>query len=151
MNAQSGLGEGGNETSKHGDGYSKSGHDSRSGTVQYEGHDKQHEQSGECYESADSAGVSQSAGDGLAQVIVTMHLIICEHEAKRRNLNDRTERRQIFGSACFDADRRQLHQSSAGDAISVDDGKPAGRLRSEERRVGKECSQQCRSRWSPYH
>ena len=25
------------------------------------------------------------------------------------------------------------------------------RERSEERRVGKECSQQCRSRWSPYH
>ena len=24
-------------------------------------------------------------------------------------------------------------------------------LRSEERRVGKECSRQCRSRWSPYH
>ena len=23
--------------------------------------------------------------------------------------------------------------------------------RSEERRVGKECSKQCRSRWSPYH
>ena len=25
------------------------------------------------------------------------------------------------------------------------------RLRSEERRVGKECGYQCRSRWSPYH
>ena len=25
------------------------------------------------------------------------------------------------------------------------------RLRSEERRVGKECSLPCRSRWSPYH
>ena len=25
------------------------------------------------------------------------------------------------------------------------------RLRSEERRVGKECPQLCRSRWSPYH
>ena len=25
------------------------------------------------------------------------------------------------------------------------------RLRSEERRVGKECSRTCRSRWSPYH
>ena len=25
------------------------------------------------------------------------------------------------------------------------------RLRSEERRVGKECSEPCRSRWSPYH
>ena len=24
-------------------------------------------------------------------------------------------------------------------------------IRSEERRVGKECSKQCRSRWSPYH
>ena len=30
--------------------------------------------------------------------------------------------------------------------------KPARRLlRSEERRVGKECLRQCRSRWSPYH
>ena len=25
------------------------------------------------------------------------------------------------------------------------------RVRSEERRVGKECSSPCRSRWSPYH
>ena len=24
-------------------------------------------------------------------------------------------------------------------------------IRSEERRVGKECNQVCRSRWSPYH
>ena len=27
----------------------------------------------------------------------------------------------------------------------------AARIRSEERRVGKECLRQCRSRWSPYH
>src|SRR3546814_11357867 len=27
----------------------------------------------------------------------------------------------------------------------------AGALRSEERRVGKECVSTCRSRWSPYH
>src|SRR3546814_19418743 len=26
-----------------------------------------------------------------------------------------------------------------------------GRVRSEERRVGKECVSTCRSRWSPYH
>ena len=31
-----------------------------------------------------------------------------------------------------------------------EDGAPL-RLRSEERRVGKECTIQCRSRWSPYH
>src|SRR3546814_11559940 len=28
---------------------------------------------------------------------------------------------------------------------------PARHLRSEERRVGKECVSTCRSRWSPYH
>src|SRR3546814_4905929 len=28
---------------------------------------------------------------------------------------------------------------------------PPGPLRSEERRVGKECVSTCRSRWSPYH
>ena len=27
----------------------------------------------------------------------------------------------------------------------------AMKLRSEERRVGKECASKCRSRWSPYH
>src|SRR3546814_4452207 len=30
-------------------------------------------------------------------------------------------------------------------------GQVIGRLRSEERRVGKECVSTCRSRWSPYH
>ena len=30
-------------------------------------------------------------------------------------------------------------------------GIPFGGWRSEERRVGKECSSPCRSRWSPYH
>ena len=34
----------------------------------------------------------------------------------------------------------------------IDDLKPIGvPERSEERRVGKECGYQCRSRWSPYH
>ena len=37
-----------------------------------------------------------------------------------------------------------------GDALRVSQG--ASRcLRSEERRVGKECTSWCRSRWSPYH
>src|SRR3546814_4543540 len=31
------------------------------------------------------------------------------------------------------------------------DALPAQGLRSEERRVGKECVSTCRSRWSPYH
>ena len=35
----------------------------------------------------------------------------------------------------------------AGRTLRVD----IGRVRSEERRVGKECTSWCRSRWSPYH
>ena len=35
-----------------------------------------------------------------------------------------------------------------GEAVSLED---SFQLRSEERRVGKECVSTCRSRWSPYH
>ena len=38
--------------------------------------------------------------------------------------------------------------------VVLDRDVPAGdriQQRSEERRVGKECNGQCRSRWSPYH
>ena len=35
--------------------------------------------------------------------------------------------------------------------IGVNINQIAKRVRSEERRVGKECASMCRSRWSPYH
>ena len=40
-----------------------------------------------------------------------------------------------------------------GGTIYDGSGRPGyvGDVRSEERRVGKECTEQCRSRWSPYH
>ena len=46
------------------------------------------------------------------------------------------------------------HSDHVGDAVDI--GKKTGAklvatFRSEERRVGKECSLLCRSRWSPYH
>src|SRR3546814_15799206 len=37
-----------------------------------------------------------------------------------------------------------------GTIVGLDVG-PARAMRSEERRVGKECVSTCRSRWSPYH
>src|SRR3546814_4077691 len=40
----------------------------------------------------------------------------------------------------------ELHHSFGGAALQRGDV-----LRSEERRVGKECVSTCRSRWSPYH
>ena len=37
-------------------------------------------------------------------------------------------------------------------AEALEIGEKSGKLlRSEERRVGKECDRTCRSRWSPYH
>src|SRR3546814_9397199 len=38
-----------------------------------------------------------------------------------------------------------------GPRVAPDAGKGAIPVRSEERRVGKECVSTCRSRWSPYH
>ena len=35
--------------------------------------------------------------------------------------------------------------------LTVDELQNFEKGRSEERRVGKECSEPCRSRWSPYH
>src|SRR5881275_15168 len=43
------------------------------------------------------------------------------------------------------ASRAARTTSSSSSGLSVRPG------RSEERRVGKECTEQCRSRWSPYH
>ena len=36
-------------------------------------------------------------------------------------------------------------------AVIAPEGAEVAPSRSEERRVGKECSELCRSRWSPYH
>ena len=40
---------------------------------------------------------------------------------------------------------------SAFDCVLATGIPDRGRVRSEERRVGKECPSKCRSRWSPYH
>ena len=40
---------------------------------------------------------------------------------------------------------------SASDRLTVETIDDEAAARSEERRVGKECVQPCRSRWSPYH
>jgi uncharacterized protein (DUF849 family) len=39
----------------------------------------------------------------------------------------------------------------ADECLAAGEAGAAAVHRSEERRVGKECGQSCRSRWSPYH
>ena len=43
------------------------------------------------------------------------------------------------------------HRVNARLALGAVQAEDYDLLRSEERRVGKECLTQCRSRWSPYH
>src|SRR3546814_4873976 len=46
---------------------------------------------------------------------------------------------------------RRFHAREADMMFGPDIGFQPQGLRSEERRVGKECVSTCRSRWSPYH
>ena len=46
---------------------------------------------------------------------------------------------------------RDLRWPTRGSRVLIVGAGDAGELRSEERRVGKECIPPCRSRWSPYH
>ena len=56
------------------------------------------------------------------------------------------------GLHLFISDRQLLIACGAGSGLaSVYQVPFASALRSEERRVGKECQILCRSRWSPYH
>src|SRR3546814_11531589 len=57
------------------------------------------------------------------------------------------ERAQL--QAWLDEDRRHLGAYARARAVFVHFDR-ARALRSEERRVGKECGSTCRSRWSPY-
>ena len=72
---------------------------------------------------------------------------------------------QLIGLTSLDAVRTALGDANLqlGDITEEDSNQPAGYVlaqdpaegaqlqRSEERRVGKECTSWCRSRWSPYH
>ena len=61
---------------------------------------------------------------------------------------------QKFGYAMFFMNDEALRQLDKADGFEVGVGPSVvvvDEERSEERRVGKECSKQCRSRWSPYH
>ena len=53
----------------------------------------------------------------------------------------------FMGVASLSAKRSKDPNTQVGACIVSQDNK----IRSEERRVGKECLRLCRSRWSPYH
>src|SRR3546814_13244481 len=56
----------------------------------------------------------------------------------------------LFSRLVYGA-RVSLKIGFAATAIAMTIGLTVGAIRSEERRVGKECVRTCRSRWWPYH
>src|SRR3546814_18175781 len=61
----------------------------------------------------------------------------------------------LWGTPAIDPARRRIYigtgQNLTPPTTENSDAVQALDLRSEERRVGKECVSTCRSRWSPYH
>src|SRR3546814_10455306 len=70
---------------------------------------------------------------------------VCSSDLMRDDLVERrAHRRQLRR---FTARLARRHQNAADDRLAA----LHRGIRSEERRVGKECVSTCRSRWSPYH
>src|SRR3546814_20906347 len=74
---------------------------------------------------------------------------IFEVEVFRRRLHPK----EVFGDAAIIADARGRGLTLDAQKIEVglDELGKIARIRSEERRVGKECVSTCRSRWAPCH
>ena len=91
-----------------------------------------------------------------------------EEEAPRGNEDYEEEIEDASDDEMEDAEEEMEEDADGGEMGNTEDGasehtdgsqsrkrnrKPnvVGTIRSEERRVGKECRMPCRSRWSPYH
>ena len=85
-----------------------------------------------------------SVGLGALVVLLLALLVI------RWRSGNSTDERVAEVVASLNARMDELGRELAGALERAEDEGRRSR-RSEERRVGKECSKQCRSRWSPYH
>ena len=97
-------------------------------------------------------------GSGTATVNVTALPVVIDvkpfNAANAISLTkDKSVPVAILSSRIFDATRINLSKLKLGDGNAPETLAIQGSsiLRSEERRVGKECQSTCRSRWSPYH
>src|SRR3546814_14000639 len=84
-------------------------------------------------------------------VEVAKELPLGSGEAVCRNGLDRRRLGQPRGQPRPDRGADGEARSDCGGPYCQPNAPPSPALRSEERRVGKECVSTCRSRWSPYH
>src|SRR3546814_12541074 len=88
--------------------------------------------------SSDLGGTGKSCVCGTGQAEART----CQDAAKPLRRKEKRRPRRAVVLVIVDAMSRQSAARIGGMLIA---------LRSEERRVGKECVSTCRSRWSPYH
>src|SRR3546814_5569634 len=85
----------------------------------------------------------------LVTGVQTCALPICLLLATGFNLAQLARRKKCFSAASFAATVMNRCEPARSDLAQC--FQHFGGVRSEERRVGKECVSTCRSRWSPYH
>ena len=95
--------------------------------------------------------------DGNQQIDEGRDFTGCKFRVQMRKSKKYTAEAKLFVNAPNDPYLRTQEQTVTPQAPklhavrTVVPGTNASTTRSEERRVGKECSLTCRSRWSPYH
>ena len=93
---------------------------------------------------ADSGPSLTELLDGMPDV--KFDLVVTETETARYTYYEDNPSDPFDADQWFDEDLKSVYEGMiTGMKNSVRD------YRSEERRVGKECTLRCRSRWSPYH
>ena len=102
----------------------------------------------------------EKVGEAVSPVGIHLEEMGGVQEERR---NEQQKKKDTVDQAVNLAKKRNLEGNSHISEISPDSNnsfavlsnndimKKASLMRSEERRVGKECSEPCRSRWSPYH
>ena len=100
---------------------------------------------------AHAAGLLRRVGAGVAELIAKggptpglATVLVDGDPASEVYVRSKGKMAAELGMASFD--HRLGAKTSEAELLAL-----IARLRSEERRVGKECQSTCRSRWSPYH
>src|SRR3546814_17129464 len=92
------------------------------------------------FRDGDDVALQSKSGKPLARYFPEVEAIIAGLETKRLVVDGELII-PVGGVLSFEALQLRLHPAESR----------VKKLRSEERRVGKECVRTCRSRWSPYH
>src|SRR5216117_4524136 len=100
--------------------------------------------------------VENRRAERRANIVQEGTVLVIDDEADIRELLELSLLRMGLAVECIGSVEaaKQLLQSKRYELCLTDMRLPDGdglELRSEERRVGKECPSLCRSRWSPYH